>query len=82
MSASIDKNFDLFSKDLRWLSDNLEALRLNYENKYVLVQNGAVVLSNADYDKLLAAAEGNKIDITKAVIERIMPKNVQLLLLG
>lgn len=74
--------FDAFSQDLRWLSGNLDNLRLKYENKYILVQNKNVVLANANYDKLLNEAENKNIDVSKSVIERILPKNVQLLLLG
>jgi hypothetical protein len=80
--GSYVEELDIFSQDLRWLSSNLDNLRTKYENKYVLVHNKNVVLSNANYDILLSEAENKKIDVSKAVIERIMPKNVQLLLLG
>jgi len=73
-------DFEAFSQDLRWLSDNLDALRPKYENKYVLVKDKIVVAASANYDQLLDEAVKHKVDVSKVVIERIIPKNVQLML--
>lgn len=69
-----------FSHDVSWLSENLDKLRPKYENKFVLVKNRQVVLSSANYDSLLSEAESRNIDLSKSVIELILPKNIQLLL--
>ncbi|GEM_PF-6871261 len=81
MTQSLEiSDFDSFTNDLRWLSDNIETLRPEYHNRYVLVKNCKIVLSDSNYENLLNAAIHQKIELATAVIERILPANVQLLL--
>ncbi|OIO22090.1 hypothetical protein AUJ17_01070 [Candidatus Micrarchaeota archaeon CG1_02_47_40] len=80
MDISYVSEFEAYTNDLRWLSNNLDSLRPEYENKFVLVKNRQVIAANASYDQLIIEAAKQKIDVSKAVIERILSKNVQLLL--
>lgn len=80
MTAAVHlSDFEAFSQDLRWLSDNLDALRPKYENKYVLVKDKNIIAASANYDQLLDEAMRHKVDVSKAVIERIIPENIQLI---
>ena len=72
--------FKDFTNDLKWLSNNLDALRPEYQGKYVLVKNGHVLLSDSSYDTLIGKALERNIELATAVIEKILPANIQLLL--
>jgi len=80
MASAYLSDFDAYTRDLKWLSENLENLRPKYENKFILVKDKKVISASANYDRLLEDAVKHNIDVSKAVIERIISKNVELLL--
>ncbi|MBI5036909.1 hypothetical protein HZC09_06235 [Candidatus Micrarchaeota archaeon] len=79
-SRQILQTMDEFTRDKKWALENIDSLRKDYLEKYVLVKNRKVVLADSDYDNLLQRAERNGVDISQAVIEFVIPRNVTVLM--
>ncbi|MFQ5909728.1 MAG: hypothetical protein ACE5IJ_03290 [Thermoplasmata archaeon] len=80
MEAKKDLNFEHLEEDGRWIQDNFDALRKEFEGKVFAVRRKRVIASNDNVVLLVKKLEEKGEDLTQTLIESIPPRDVSFIL--
>ena len=76
----IVKQMNDYRNDYLWFSQNIDELRKEHENEYVLIKNKQIISSNPDYKVMLEEAKNKGITLGNCLIEYVAATTLNLIL--
>jgi hypothetical protein len=67
-------------KDAEYLKKSYDSLKKNYENQYIVIKDGKVVVHNKNIDIILKLLKSKKINPSNVLIEFLHPTDMVLIL--
>jgi len=68
--------FEVSRKNIEWLKENYDRLKKDYDNRWVVIQNGKVVESASTFEEIMKTVR--KRDPNKILVEYIQSKPVAM----
>lgn len=76
MKENAEGLFKASRSDLKWLGDNYDVLKKQYDGKWVVIQDRKVVASGGSYASIMSALK--KCDPRKAIVEYLQSEQVAM----
>lgn len=77
--GEINRKFKFFISNTRWINKNIENLKKQYPNRYIVVYNKKVILTDRDLSDLKEKIKTSELDPEKIAIEFVKEKPLKLL---
>ena len=78
-SNSVLQEFRVLEADSSFISKNYKQLQEKFGNKYIAIEKGQVIASDASFDELSKKLRAEKKQLSGLIIEFISPKGVIIL---
>jgi hypothetical protein len=76
LKEDIEQLFKASCDDLKWLEENYDRLKREYDGKWVIIQDKKVVASGGSYESIMNALK--KCDPRKAIVEYVQSEQVAM----
>jgi hypothetical protein len=78
MRIEKDEVFKLSRENLEWFKENYDALKREYDQKWIVIQNGKVVRSSSVFDDIVKALRNGEYDPKSAIVEYMQSEQIAM----
>jgi C-terminal processing protease CtpA/Prc len=78
MRIEKDELFKLSRENLEWFKENYKALKREYDQKWIVIQNRKVVRSSSMFDDIVKARRNGEYDPKSAMVEYMQSEQIAM----